>query len=210
MGRLRSLLKTVVQETARTLLDRSSGSPDAPAPAPAPARTPTPTPARMPAPTPARMPAPETTPRPASGDPALVDLPALQAACRPNGKPRILHHWATWCEPCEEELPLIASLHARLEDRAELLAISWDLLDPHEPPAQAVESVRQFLNARGCQCEFVLFQGEAEALFEGLRLDFQRIPQTRVVDAEGRTLLQWDGPLDEAAVTTVLNAISRP
>lgn len=129
--------------------------------------------------------------------PPLLDLPALQAACRASGRPLILHHWATWCEPCEEELPLVQELYEAVQGHADFLAISWDLLDARGTPEAVVTEVRAFLDARGCTFPACVFEGSAEALFSGLSLSFQRIPQTLVVQEGGGVLCHIEGPLSE-------------
>lgn len=136
------------------------------------------------------------TPAPASSPhPPLLALPALQAACRAAGRPLILHHWATWCEPCEEELPLVQQLYEAVQGHADFLAISWDLLDARGTPEAVATEVKAFLEARGCTFPACVFEGSAEALFSGLSLSFQRIPQTLVVQEGGVVLRHIQGPL---------------
>jgi len=44
-----------------------------------------------------------------------------------RGKVVLVNFWATWCEPCREEMPFLASLENRLRDRGlVLIAISAD------------------------------------------------------------------------------------
>lgn len=40
-----------------------------------------------------------------------------------RGKPVMLVFWATWCEPCKEELPTIEALHQELGDEVAILGI---------------------------------------------------------------------------------------
>jgi len=44
-----------------------------------------------------------------------------------NGHPRIINFWATWCEPCRREIPLLQSLReSRKADGLEIIGIAID------------------------------------------------------------------------------------
>jgi thiol-disulfide isomerase/thioredoxin len=60
-----------------------------------------------------------------------------------KGKVVLVNFWATWCEPCRAEMPMLAKLSARLKARGfELLTISSD------EPEDADQALR-FLSERG-------------------------------------------------------------
>jgi cytochrome c biogenesis protein CcmG, thiol:disulfide interchange protein DsbE len=47
----------------------------------------------------------------ASADPALIDLAGYQQLlAKHRGKPLVVNFWATWCEPCRDEYPMIVEL----------------------------------------------------------------------------------------------------
>ncbi|MFZ3329745.1 MAG: TlpA disulfide reductase family protein [Candidatus Acidiferrales bacterium] len=47
----------------------------------------------------------------ASADPPLIDLAGYQQLIsKHRGKPLVVNFWATWCEPCRDEYPLIVEL----------------------------------------------------------------------------------------------------
>lgn len=47
----------------------------------------------------------------ASADPALIDLAGYsQVLSKYRGKPLLVTFWATWCEPCRDEFPMIVEL----------------------------------------------------------------------------------------------------
>src|SRR3990167_7309737 len=67
----------------------------------------------------AGQPAPEGTFEDASG--ASVDLASFR------GKTILVNYWATWCAPCEREMPALGALQAaRGGDAFEVVAISID------------------------------------------------------------------------------------
>ncbi len=44
-------------------------------------------------------------------DPALIDLAGYrQLLAKYKGKPLVVNFWATWCEPCRDEYPMIVEL----------------------------------------------------------------------------------------------------
>ena len=96
----------------------------------APTPTPVPAPAPAPAPEPAAAAAAPPAEAPALGEGCVpVELGELQALLGEGRGLRVVNHWATWCDPCVEELPLLADLHARLGERAAFLGVSWDLFE---------------------------------------------------------------------------------
>ena len=63
----------------------------------------------------AQAPASKTSPHSgkaaASADPPLIDLSGYQQlVAKYRGKPLVVNFWATWCEPCRDEYPLIVEL----------------------------------------------------------------------------------------------------
>jgi len=94
---------------------------------------------------PAAPAAPAATPQSTPGEseplaptvPELVpalSLPDLAGHKQPlrgsDGRPRLYNFWATWCEPCRREIPLLNSLEARYRaDRLQVVGIAVDFRD---------------------------------------------------------------------------------
>jgi thiol-disulfide isomerase/thioredoxin len=118
------------------------------------------------APPPAQPPTrPPTTPT-AAADPAapaiptlvpevsLADLAGKAHALRDNGgHARIYNFWATWCEPCRREIPLLNQLQARKgAEGLQVVGIAVDFRD----------SVQAFLKTT--QLHYTLLVGEEDGL----------------------------------------------
>jgi thiol-disulfide isomerase/thioredoxin len=55
--------------------------------------------------------APQVTKTTALRDPAMIDAQAYQKLLEQyHGKPLLVNFWATWCEPCRDEYPMLNEL----------------------------------------------------------------------------------------------------
>ena len=98
-----------------------------------------------------------------------------------QGKPLILHLWASWCQPCKEEMP---SMTAWVEEHPSVhfLPVSLD----HD-----IRKAADFLNEKGIEFK-ALLTDEAQAR----RVGAISLPTTLVVDANGLVQLNLRGPQD--------------
>jgi len=114
-----------------TIPSPASIAPAVPASAPTPATAPEAAPASSPASTPAAKADDQAIPEEVP-DLRLPDLEGQPHALRQNGgRPRIYNFWASWCEPCRREIPLLNALQARYghSDRLEIIGVAVDFRD---------------------------------------------------------------------------------
>ncbi len=138
---------------------------------------------------------------------APVDVAGLRAAIAPAGKPLVVNHWATWCDPCVDELPRLVRAAAGVADLGEFVGVSWDLFDHVGKPATVAKKVAQFADGAGVGYPSVLFTGAPEELFEACGLDFEQIPQTLVIAPDGRVVYHKKGVLDHDDVFPLIEAV---
>lgn len=191
-------------------------APVAEAPKPPVAEAPKAPAAEAPKPPVAVEPAPATSPvyrwpgvsaqRPAEGC-VVVGVDGLKAALTPNGKPLVINHWATWCDPCVDELPRLVRAAAGVADIGEFVGVSWDLFDHPGKPALVAKKVGKFADSAGVGYPSVLFVGKPEELFALCGLDVQLVPQTLVVAPDGRVTFHKKGVIDHDDVFPLIRAV---
>jgi peroxiredoxin len=146
---------------------------------------------REPAPIEAGRAAPEfALPRLGGGEIALRQL---------RGKVVLVNFWATWCAPCEQEMPAMQRLYARLAPRGfELVAISQD---------DGPEVVEKFRARLALTFPIALDEDHAVAR------EYQsfRYPESFLIDREGVLVAryigerEWDAPEYAARIERVLD-----
>jgi thiol-disulfide isomerase/thioredoxin len=69
--------------------------------------------------------APQT---PAPTDPKIIDAQAYQKLLEQNrGKPMLINFWATWCEPCRDEYPMLNDLAKQYGPKGlKVLGVNFD------------------------------------------------------------------------------------
>lgn len=99
-----------------------------------------------------------------------------------DGRVVLLNFWATWCIPCEEEMPAMERLYRALRGPDfELVAVSVD-----EDPA----TVKAFRERLGLSFPILLDpRREAAAIFQTYRF-----PETFLIDRSGRIVSRFVGP----------------
>lgn len=146
--------------------------------------------------------------RPAEGC-VPVGVEGLTAALAPTGRPLVVNHWATWCDPCVEELPRLVRIAAGLGDTADLLGVSWDLFDHPGDPRKVAKKVAEFADGMGIGYPSVLFTGAPPELFAACGLDFELIPQTLVIGRDGTVLHHHKGVLTDDDVFPLLDLVKK-
>ena len=76
----------------------------------------------------------QTSGGPTSATLAQIELPDIQKNLRNGeewlGKVVVVNHWATWCPPCREEIPLLIEYQQRFGNQGvQIIGIAHDLLD---------------------------------------------------------------------------------
>ena len=100
-----------------------------------------------------------------------------------RGKVVMIHFWATWCEPCRDELPSLLALADELGDDFVLLAVSVD---------DDWEAMRRFFSAGTIHRAAV----RPEGVDVHRRFGASTLPDTYLVDASGLLVQRIAGARD--------------
>lgn len=150
-------------------------------------------------------------PAPGARPPSSIPerLPAFKLADRAGkltsigefaGKSLVINFWATWCAPCQREIPLLQSLHDEWAGRGvEVVGIAVDFR----------EKVREFANR--FKIGYPLLIGEQDALdaAAALGVDQPVFPFTVFTDRRGQVVALFIGELHRPQAELILTVVQR-
>lgn len=138
-------------------------------------------------------------PVPARPAPPLAQRIGGADALAPHaGKPVVVNFWATWCEPCREEMPALDQLRARRPDVAVLTVAVSD----------SAAKVRQFTENYLLDLPVILDPDQAQSRPWDVRV----LPTTVVLDARHRVRYRAVGALDwyDGTLDRLLDRLKSP
>lgn len=126
--------------------------------------------------------------RPGQAAPGF-ELPRLDGAApislaQLRGRVVLVNFWATWCKPCEQEMPAMQRLYESLAGTDfELLAVSVD---------QSADDVKAFRDRLALSFPILLDPAKR------VSSEYQsyRYPESYLIDRDGRILSRYVGPRD--------------
>ena len=142
--------------------------------------------ARLPG-TPVAVPLPDVTLTTMEGE--TVNLAELR------GRSLLINFWATWCPPCQEEMPALERVDRKWRERGvTVLAINFE---------EDGQAIRQYLTENELSLP-VLQDTAGDAAIE---LDITYLPTTLFVDAEGVIRSRNEGALSQGQLEAGLRAV---
>jgi len=98
------------------------------------------------------------------------------------GRVVLVNFWATWCEPCEQEMPAMQRLYERLpSDRFELVAISID-----DEESKVAEFVARY------SLTFPVLMDPGKRVSEAYQT--MGVPESILIDRDGHVVERYVGP----------------
>ena len=107
-----------------------------------------------------------------------------------RGGPVLLNFWATWCGPCQVELPELQSLST------ECLPVVGIAVN-----SGSAEQVAAFAQSRGVRYPILMADPQVLADYS-----IGAIPRSVLVDAEGRETASWEGAISGEQVRAAVRA----
>jgi thiol-disulfide isomerase/thioredoxin len=137
----------------------------------------------------AAQPAAPAAPAPAQAQVEVAELPAILAAIRAPGAQAVLVNvWATWCEPCREEMPDLVRFYR--ENRAQGLRMVLISADDDDRRAE----VARVLGALGFDGPAFIKHGNDMTFIDALDPQWKgALPATFLFDARGAKKKSWLG-----------------
>ncbi|HML15485.1 MAG TPA: redoxin family protein [Bryobacteraceae bacterium] len=123
-------------------------------------------------------------------DGAEIDLAALR------GKVVLLDFWATWCTPCQRELPNLEKLHKEFQDQG-VVVVGMNVGEDRQ-------TVQDFLKSAGLTLPVVPLEENAELI---AALSVNAYPTMVVVDREGNIASYEVGVRGEAGLRAELDKL---
>jgi thiol-disulfide isomerase/thioredoxin len=116
-----------------------------------------------------------------------------------RGKVLLINFWATWCEPCREEIPALIALQKQYQGRLLILGLSVD--DPGPNTAAAVQA---FATKFGINYVVGVAPEDVQVAFGGI----SSVPTTFVVAPDGRIMQRHRGQLEASMTEQEIRALA--
>ena len=100
-----------------------------------------------------------------------------------RGKPVVLNFWATWCGPCNAEMPMLLEMEKLYAGRVVFVGASLD-------DAKTKAKIPEFLNAH--QITFAVWYGATTDDLDQLKMG-PAVPATAFLDGEGHIVARIEG-----------------
>ncbi|MBO9361956.1 MAG: TlpA family protein disulfide reductase [Thermoflexus sp.] len=112
-----------------------------------------------------------------------------------RGRPVVINFWASWCKPCEEEASLLEALWRKYRERG-VIFVGVDYLDV---PSAAMDYLRRF--------EITYPNGPDLGTRISRLYRVTGVPETFVVDPEGRVVFYKAAPIQPGELEAVLDPL---
>ena len=133
--------------------------------------------------------------RPAPALPTGVLMPPRVTLASLRGRPAAINFWASWCTPCRQEAPALERVSRALDGTARVVGVDWS-----DPLSDARAYVARY------HWTFPILRDAGGTVGDDYRLT--GLPNTFILDADGRITKVLQGPQTAGALRRALSAAS--
>ena len=116
------------------------------------------------------------------------------------GKPTIVNFWASWCGPCQMEMPDFDEKYQELGSEVNFLMVNMT-----DGSRETLETAKEFLAEAGYSFP-VYFDTDMDA---AMTYGVNSLPSTYFIDAEGHAIAVAQGMIDAATLQQGIDMISK-
>ena len=102
-------------------------------------------------------------------------------------QPTVVNFWATWCRPCVQEHGVLTAAAKRYRGKVRFLGVVYE---------DTEERIRDYLKRSGAAYPTLIDEAGKTAIAYGV----YGVPETYIIDAEGRIAYKHVGPFDQASL----------
>jgi thiol-disulfide isomerase/thioredoxin len=136
--------------------------------------------------------------------PASV-VQVLSAVKKPGARAVLLNVWATWCDPCREEMPDLVRIYR--EHKAQGLRLVLVSTDGRDEKADA----EKFLADQGVDFVSFLKTDKDMEFIDGIDKRWNgTLPASFLYDGQGKTVHFWSGKVSYQALKQKLDDVLKP
>ena len=121
----------------------------------------------------------------------LADMPVFSDADLKDGKVKLVNFWASWCAPCRAEHPNLEKLQA---EGVTIYGVNYK-----DKPDAALGFLRELGNPYAAI-------GTDEGGRMGIDWGIYGVPETFIIDGDGKVVDRFPGPITERSLDDVIRA----
>ncbi len=105
-----------------------------------------------------------------------------------NGKTLLINFWATWCKPCEKEIPAFNELYEKYGENFEIIGV---LFEKDKDPKELADFMARF------NMKFPVTVGEENFRLAKTFDDVKMVPESYLYDKNGNFVKNYIGEVDQ-------------
>lgn len=117
-----------------------------------------------------------------------------------KGTPLVLNYWASWCDPCQSEMPLFKDANDKYGDNVKILMINMT-----DGQRETVESAKKFMVDNGYDM-LTLYDKDLDF---ANKYNVASIPRTVFIDKEGFITMERIGIVNEEFLDAMIERIKK-